>query len=165
MILSSIISKASFFPLFLPNLANTSLSSFFLYLFGLDAQKFTGVFTGYKPKFGKVLRGEKETISAKLTPARKAKLENFLKTVIGSGYWLLHLDNRNEVHIFKMTTQFLNKASTITSSDLSIEYPVGGSAKRVNIKLDTELYSLTFNIRNKQGGIYPSHIMCDYKMK
>ena len=26
-------------------------------------------------------------------------------------------------------------------------------------------YNFTFNIRNKQGGTYPTHIMCDYKKR
>ena len=37
--------------------------------------------------------------------------------------------------------------------------------KRGTIKiLDLEL-RYKFNIRNKQGGVYPSHIMCDYSFK
>lgn len=135
-------------------------------LFGLDAQKFIGVFTNYKPKFGQVLKSQKEIVEGELTPQRKKNLEEFLKTVIGQGYWLLHLDDNGSIHSFNMTEQFLAKASKITSNKLIIEYPTGGSAKRVNIKLDTELYKLTFNIRNKQAGLtYPTHIMCDYEFK
>jgi len=70
------------------------------------------------------------------------------------------------VHLFVMTEKFLQEASTITSSNLTILYPVGGSAKRIDIKLETKLYELNFNIRSKAAGItYPTHIMCDYKFK
>ncbi len=65
-----------------------------------------------------------------------------------------------------MTEKFLEEAATITSSSMKILYPVGGSAKRIDIKLETKLYELNFNIRSKAAGVtYPTHIMCDYKFK
>ena len=65
-----------------------------------------------------------------------------------------------------MTESFLTEASTITSPELTIYYPVGGSAKRIDIKLETKMYELNFNIRSKAAGVtYPTHIMCDYKFK
>ena len=36
------------------------------------------------------------------------------------------------------------------------------AGKRVDIDIDTPNIMLKINIRNKQGGVYPSHIMCDY---
>jgi hypothetical protein len=67
--------------------------------------------------------------------------------------------------MFDMTESFLEQASNITTN-LTIEYPVGGSAKRIDIKLETKLYELNFNIRSKAAGVtFPTHIMCDYKFK
>lgn len=135
-------------------------------MFGLDPKRFRDVFVNYKEKTGVIKSAApkaKETVV--LSSKRKTQLEEFLKTVIGENYYLLHLDNKKEVHMFHMTKSFLEKASKIIT-DLTIEYPVGGSAKRVDIKLETELYELNFNIRSKQAGItYPTHIMCDYKFK
>lgn len=135
-------------------------------IFGLDPKRFRDVFVNYKEKTGVIKSAapkSKETIV--LNGKRKTQLEDFLKTIIGENYYLLHLDNKKEVHMFHMTSSFLEKASKIIT-DLTIEYPVGGSAKRVDIKLETELYELNFNIRSKQAGItYPTHIMCDYKFK
>ena len=135
-------------------------------IFGLDPKRFRDVFVNYKEKTGVIKSAApkaKETIV--LNGKRKTQLEDFLKTIIGENYYLLHLDNKKEVHMFHMTSSFLEKASKIIT-DLTIEYPVGGSAKRVDIKLETELYELNFNIRSKQAGItYPTHIMCDYKFK
>ena len=35
--------------------------------------------------------------------------------------------------------------------------------KRIDIEVTTTDMIFKFNIRNKQGGIYPSHLMCDFK--
>lgn len=137
-----------------------------LELFGLDAKRFRDVFVKYKEKTGVIKEKApkfKETVQVSGT--RKTELQNFLKTIIGHNYYLLHLDNKKKIHMFDMTENFLEQASTITSS-LTIEYPVGGSAKRIDIKLETKLYELNFNIRSKAAGvIFPTHIMCDYKFK
>ena len=47
---------------------------------------------------------------------------------------------------------------------VEIIYPEPGTAKRIDIKVKTNKLEIKYNIRNKQGGIYPSHIMADYKM-
>ena len=39
------------------------------------------------------------------------------------------------------------------------------AGKRIDVEIDTPFIALKFNIRNKQGGVYPSHIMCDYTFK
>jgi len=139
-----------------------------LELFGLDAKRFRDVFVNYKEKSDMI----KKTAAAKheekipISGNRKTELQGFLKTIIGHNYYLCHLDDKKNVHLFVMTEKFLQEASTITSSNLTILYPVGGSAKRIDIKLETKLYELNFNIRSKAAGItYPTHIMCDYKFK
>lgn len=139
-----------------------------LKLFGLDQQRFREVFTSYKEKDSGMLKQPKapkakEVIA--LSGPQKKELQEFLKTIIGQNYYLLHLDNKKHIHIFEMTPQFLEKAAMPTTN-LTIEYPVGGSAKRIDIKLETVLYELNFNIRSKAAGVtYPTHIMCDYKFK
>ena len=40
-----------------------------------------------------------------------------------------------------------------------------GKGKRLDMHLESSVYKFMFNLRNKQGGKYPSHIMCDYKKK
>jgi hypothetical protein len=47
-----------------------------------------------------------------------------------------------------------------------VEWQYGGSngiSKRINIIIWTDTMQYTVNIRNKQGGVYPSHMMCDFK--
>ena len=40
-----------------------------------------------------------------------------------------------------------------------------GKGKRVDIEFSNQYYDFKVNIRNKQGGKYPSHIMMDYNSK
>lgn len=137
-----------------------------LELFGLDPKQFRDVFVKYKEKTGVIKqKAPKQKETVKVSGRRKTELQEFLKTIIGQNYYLLHLDNRKKIHMFNMTAKFLEEASTITT-DLTIEYPTGGSAKRIDIKLETKLYELNFNIRSKAAGVtFPTHIMCDYKFK
>ncbi len=137
-------------------------------LFGLDAKKFRDVFVSYKEKTGLIKKeaAKKNEVDIPISGKRKTELQGFLKTIIGHNYYLCHLDNKKNVHLFIMTEKFLEEAATITSNSMKILYPVGGSAKRIDIKLETKLYELNFNIRSKAAGVtYPTHIMCDYKFK
>ena len=64
---------------------------------------------------------------------------------------------------FFIDDDYLQKAAKPTSG-VFVEYGgSGGVAKRVNVKFTTGKYRITINIRNKQGGVAPTHIMADYK--
>ena len=59
-----------------------------------------------------------------------------------------------------------NRLASQPTSGIEIQY--GGSSglgKRIDIVFESEKYRFKINIRNKQGKLYPSHIMCDYKKK
>lgn len=135
-------------------------------MFGIDPIRFRNVFMNYQAPdpLAKKGKAEKEEVTIQLSATKKRDMENFIRTVIGHGYVLVHEHNDHSVSHYNMTEKFLDKASKIISS-VTILYPKGGSAKRIDIKLETEVFHLNFNIRNKQGGILPSHIMCDYKIK
>ena len=66
-----------------------------------------------------------------------------------------------KVEFYEMNPARLKKASRISS--IKILYPKPGDAKRIDIEVITPLYIFKFNIRNKQGGLHPTHLMCDYK--
>ena len=52
------------------------------------------------------------------------------------------------------------------SADITINYGgMDGKGKRIDIECESGKYKFKFNIRNKQGGQYPTHVMCDYKKK
>lgn len=135
-------------------------------MFSIDPIRFRNVFMNYKAPdpLAKKGKSEKDEVIVKLTPAQKNDLISFIRTVIGYGYVLVHEHNDHSVSYYNITERFLDKASNVIS-DLTILYPKAGSAKRIDIKVETEVFYLNFNIRNKQGGILPSHIMCDYKIK
>ena len=40
-----------------------------------------------------------------------------------------------------------------------------GTGKRIDMEFSNEYFDFKLNIRNKQSGIYPSHIMLDYTSK
>jgi hypothetical protein len=40
-----------------------------------------------------------------------------------------------------------------------------GKGKRIDIEFSNQHFDFKLNIRNKQSGIYPSHMMLDYKTK
>lgn len=135
-----------------------------LEMFDIDPIRFRNVFMNYKAKDPLAVKSKAEKQIEKVK-VNKNKLKSFIRTVIGYDYILVHKESNGKVHSYEITDAFLDKASTPSSDTVEIHYPVGGSAKRIDIKLETPVFSLNFNIRNKQGGILPSHIMCDYKIK
>jgi hypothetical protein len=132
-------------------------------LFGIDPIRFRNVFMNYKSPdpLGKKGKSEKDEVKVKVN---KEKLEKFIRTVIGYGYVLVHEHNDHSVDFYNIDEKFLEKAAK-PITDVTIQYPVGGSAKRIDMLVETAVFKLKFNIRNKQGGITPSHIMCDYTIK
>ena len=40
-----------------------------------------------------------------------------------------------------------------------------GKGKRIDMAFSNQYFDFKLNIRNKQGGLYPSHLMVDYKSK
>lgn len=124
-------------------------------MFGLDEQRFIETFTKYDPKVKKT--GKKDVVNPL---ANKKALQRLLITGIGYDYWMVHRKGK-KVEFYEMTASRMKKASTIKS--IRILYPRPGEAKRIDIEVVTPLYIFKFNIRNKQGDLYPSHIMCDYK--
>lgn len=131
-----------------------------LKIFGIDEKKYIDVFGKYDPKKSSK-RSPKEVVNT-FSKADKRGLQNLIETGIGYGYIYVHLQS-GKVKVMKMTPAFLK--STAKPSSCLVEYPKGGSAKRIDIKVETKKFTFKFNIRNKQGGVYPTHIMCDYKFK
>lgn len=92
-------------------------------------------------------------------------LKLFLSTAIGSDYWMIHGMDGGKIWSWYMDPSKNNTMSTI-SGPIIIDYGgSSGTGKRVNISFSNSFFDFTVNIRNKQSGRYPSHIMCDYKSK
>ena len=126
-------------------------------MFGIDVKLFKEVFYMYDTKR---IGGNKKIIERKKATAA---LKNFARTVVGYGYHLVHKMNNGTIHYEEITRSNYGKYAD-PISDVEIIYPEPGTAKRIDMKVRTSKMEIKYNIRNKQGGVYPSHIMADYKM-
>ena len=124
--------------------------------FGIDPVKFSQAFNGYPhaTSLGKDTNPKYD----------KQKMQKLLRYCIGHNYWMVH-GGSGPMKMFKVDQTYLNQASSITGG-LTIHYGgMSGKGKRVDMTCESSKYKFTWNIRNKQSGKFPSHIMCDYKAK
>jgi hypothetical protein len=126
--------------------------------FGINNKLFCQVFNQY---------GDTEFSKFNKNPASTKydidKIKNLIKSGIGDGYYMAHI-KKSGAEFYKVDKNYSETASDVTSP--KVYYGgIDGSGKRVDITVESSLYSFKINIRNKQGGIYPSHIMCDYIKK
>ena len=128
-------------------------------IFGIDENKFIEIFTKYDKKTAK-RAGRKQLVNATRQTNMRALLQ-LLVTGIGYGYWMVHEKGKKGVEFYEMTRRRMMDSAKVKR--VTILYPKPGEAKRLDIEVITKLYIFKINIRNKQGGLYPSHIMCDYK--
>jgi len=130
-----------------------------LEMLGIDNEVFCRVFNEYKEdKSGTNFKEFHKNIEPDQT-----KLNNLMLSGIGSGYYMVKGADSSNFDFFFIDDDYLQKAAKPTSG-VFVEYGgSGGVAKRVNVKFTTGKYRITINIRNKQGGVAPTHIMADYK--
>lgn len=128
--------------------------------FGINNEIFCRVFNEYKDD------GTGTDFSEYNGPTKKydaAKLYNLVSSGIGDGYYMLKAGGG--VEFFYVGEEYNRKASAPIGG-IIIEYGgATGKGKRVDVRFESETYKFKINIRNKQGRLYPSHIMCDYKKK
>jgi hypothetical protein len=133
----------------------TNIGKQIIETFGLDETEFCEVFTQY---------GKKKFSSTKVS-MNNNKLKKFLQTCIGSNYWMVHGMEGGKVYFWEMSSTKNPQYASITG-DVEVQYGgKSGSGKRIDIVFSNQYFDFKVNIRNKQGGLYPSHIMCDYKSK
>jgi len=88
----------------------------------------------------------------------KKNLEDLIKKSMGEGTIIIshrlgdkdivYKNKEKKINILKYNSYYGGKSKT---------------AKRIDVYIETEEMMFQFNIRNKQGGIYPSHLMCDFR--
>ena len=128
--------------------------------FGIDEELFCEVFNQYGKKSFKDESGKK-----KLNGAQKKLLSNLLSTGIGADYWMVHGQENKSVNFYYMD-ETKNKTASAAPDEVLINYGgAGGRAKRVDVEFSNTYFDFSLNIRNKQSGVYPSHIMLDYTTK
>ena len=88
-----------------------------------------------------------------------------IKSGVGYGYWMCHYTG-SDLNFYEIDQNYMNKAATLVGNSVEINYGgAGGKGKRIDMLFETELYEFKFNIRNKQGGVYPTHTNGDYYKK
>ena len=132
---------------------------------GLDEDAFCNTFNN----FGKPAQQKKNLKHSGSKKVNKTILQNFVKTAMGSNYWMVHAkDNaQNEVNMYFMDPiDVENKYSKITSEVMVLYGGSTGTGKRIDIQFSNAHFDFNLNIRSKAGGTtYPTNIMLDYKTK
>ena len=135
----------------------------YLEMFGIDEQKFIDVFANYGKGTGTTVENhiERTTLSA----SGKQALENLIKSGVGYGYWMCHYTG-SDLNFYEIDRDYMDKAATLIGNSVEINYGgAGGKGKRIDMIFETQSYEFKFNIRNKQGGVYPTHTNGDYYKK
>ena len=127
-------------------------------MFGIDPIIYAKIFNNYPHKT------KMPTVDV-TNKCDKAAIQDLLQYAIGYGYWMVHGGTSGGVKMYEMDQAYMNKASTISGSVKLMYGGSQGKGKRLDIHLESSVYKFMFNLRNKQSGLYPSHIMCDYKKK
>jgi hypothetical protein len=125
--------------------------------FGIDNEIFCKIFNEYgKTDFTQYHK--------QVTDYDQTKLYNLVRSGIGSGYWMVK-GGKGKYSFFEVTDEFAKKAATPQGGITILYGGDTGKGKRIDLKFESEYYIFKLNIRNKQGKLYPSHIMCDYVRK
>ena len=127
--------------------------------FGINNKKFCKVFNEYG-KSTKAVNPHIEKVKLD-----KQMLKGLLETAIGANYWMIHALENGDVWFWEVN-KTRNTSYANVSGEATLYYGgTAGRGKRIDLEFSNQFYDFKMNIRNKQGGLYPSHIMLDYKSK
>jgi len=99
------------------------------------------------------------------TTFQRDSIEKLLRSGIGHGYWMVHNTKGTTIDYYQITEQYMKEAATIDGGVTIYYGRMDGFGKGINMTCSSKHYNFVFNIRNKQGGTFPTHVMCDYKKK
>jgi len=135
----------------------------YLEMFGINEQKFLDVFENYGKTSGPTVPGH--IAETTLSASGKSALEDLIASGVGYGYWMCHYTG-SALHFYEIDRKYMEDASTLLSNKVEVNYGgVSGTGKRIDIVFETKSYEFKFNIRNKSGGVYPTHTNGDYYKK
>ena len=131
-----------------------------LEIFGIDNSKFCRIFNNYGS--GEKIENHMVDVTSQVN---KNNLNNFMRTAIGANYFMIHEVN-GKIYYWWVGEQENRKYSDISGSRVIAYYGgKSGKGKRLDVQFSNSYYDFKMNIRNKQSGLYPSHIMLDYVSK
>ena len=128
-------------------------------IFGINQKKFLEAFKYYP---------HKESLGSgvpKSNQYSKLGVETLLKYAVGYNYWMIHGHQSGKIECYKVDKDYMKESSSLIGGVEIFYGGKSGKGKRVDIVCESSLYKFTWNIRNKQSGTYPTHIMCDYVKK
>jgi len=137
---------------------NNAIGKEIFRMFGIDPILYAKTFNDYPHK-------TKMPMVDVTNKCDKAAIQDLLQYAIGYGYWMVHGGTSGGVKMYEIDEAYMKKASTITGSVKLMYGGSQGKGKRLDIHMESSVYKFMWNLRNKQSGLYPSHIMCDYKKK
>lgn len=143
--------------------ANGMTGNDLLQFFGIDPIKFADVFVQYRndKDSKKIKSAKKDEEDVTQLIASNPNFYKFVCSVIGYDYILIH-ELGSDIHCYDLKSQedldnFIGRLEYA-----KVLYPINGEAKRIDIVVKYSNIIIKFNIRNKQSGIFPSHLMSDY---
>ena len=133
-------------------------------IFGIDKKQFVDTFNNYVDNSKK--RNTQKIIEDISNKIDKDKFFTLLKSFIGFGYILVHKHENGDIYYYDLREESQMK-KFIGNGILNarIEYPKNYDTKRIDIFIELENIKLQLNIRSKNGGVYPTHLMSDYVIK
>jgi hypothetical protein len=124
-------------------------------MFNIQPELFCDIFNG------KLKKGYSEDIWPTMSSTQKKNLKLLLESGIGHGYFVVHKLTKG-IKTIEIDEAYMRSAATPTSC---MVYYGGktGTAKRIDMEIETGKYILKLNIRDTQGGDgYPTRMMCDF---
>ena len=132
----------------------------FLKFFNIDPLRFCQIFYNYKPELS-IKVAPKENVDVNV---RNGNMVEFLYNLIGYDYILVHKKG-SYVHVKDIIQQYARSLANSLATNAVVAYPLNGTAKRIDIYLESDTLDIKLNIRSKTGSIYPTHLMGDYTFK
>lgn len=129
-------------------------------MFGIEEGPFLQTFKYYGK--GSKSREHDEDVTRKVN---LNNLHKFLQSALGYGYEYVHLKSPSGTSVHRATISKSTLADITKIQKVVVRYPAIGTTKRFNVFITSKGIDFNINIRNKDGGVNPSHLMSDYKVK
>ena len=130
---------------------------------GLEEDAFCNTFNN----FGKSLQTAKNIKHSGSKKINKTTLKKFIKTAMGSDYWMIHSRDKGQdkINMYYMNPTSVDTIFSNITSDVVVFYGgKQGNGKRIDVEFSNSNFSFKLNVRSKTGGkVYPTNIMLEYK--
>ena len=132
---------------------------------GIDNATFCAVFNLYGT--GKKATGTNSHIIDVTNEIDKPLLTSLLQSAIGANYWMVHGQGGEKAYCWWVGVNENKAYSNVSASKFTLYYGgiTNGTAKRIDMKFSNQYFDFKLNIRNKQGGVAPTHFLLDYVSK